>query len=65
MTSRSRLVERGAPVLAALREGPGSVRYGYSRTQIFLARQGWTMSADRGFVSRGDVTLWLSPAGSP
>jgi transposase InsO family protein len=48
MTYRSRLVERDAPILAALRELAGQYpRYGYRRMQIFPARQGWTMSADR------------------
>lgn len=48
MTYRSRLAERDAPVLAALRDLAAQYpRYGYRRMQIFLARQGWTMSADR------------------
>src|SRR5438552_6821954 len=45
---RSRLVERDAPVLAAMRELSAQYpRYGYRRIQVFLERGGQLMSADR------------------
>jgi putative transposase len=45
---RSRLVERDAPVLAAMRELSAQYpRYGYRRIQVFLERRGQSMSADR------------------
>ena len=44
----SRLEERDAPALEAMRELAGRYpRYGYRRIQVFLARQGFPMSADR------------------
>jgi len=46
----SRLAQRDAPVVAAMhdlaRQYP---RYGYRRIQVFLARQGFEMSADRAY----------------
>jgi putative transposase len=45
---RSSLVERDAPVLAAMRELSAQYpRYGYRRIQVFLERRGQLMSADR------------------
>src|SRR5689334_9317418 len=45
---RSRLVERDAPVVAAMRELAAQYpRFGYRRIQVFLARRGHVMSADR------------------
>jgi putative transposase len=45
---RSRLAERDAPVVAAMRELAAQYpRYGYRRIQIFLGRQGHVMSVDR------------------
>jgi putative transposase len=45
---RSRLVERDAPAVAAMRELAAQYpRYGYRRIQVFLARRGHVMSADR------------------
>ncbi len=44
------LARRDAPVLAAMRELAGQYpRYGYRRIQVFLARRGLTMSADRAY----------------
>jgi len=44
----SRLAIRDAPVLAAMRELAAQYpRYGYRRIQVFLARRGYVMSADR------------------
>lgn len=44
----SRLVQRDAPVVATMRELAAQYpRYGYRRIQVFLARQGQTMSPDR------------------
>ena len=44
----SRLAKRDAPVLTAMRELAGQYpRYGYRRIQVFLARRGHAMSADR------------------
>jgi putative transposase len=44
----SRLVERDAPVVAAMRELSAQYpRYGYRRIQVFLERRGHVMSADR------------------
>jgi putative transposase len=45
---RSRLIERDAPVVAVMRELAAQYpRYGYRRIQVFLARRGHVMSADR------------------
>jgi len=45
---QSRLTERDAPALAAMRELAAQYpRYGYRRIQVFLARRGHVMSADR------------------
>lgn len=44
----SRLAKRDAPALAAMRALAARYpRYGYRRIQVFLARQGYVMSADR------------------
>ena len=44
------LARRDAPVLAAMRELAGQYpRYGYRRIQVFLARRGLMMSADRAY----------------
>jgi putative transposase len=44
------LAKRDAPVLAAMRELAAQYpRYGYRRIQVFLARRGCTMSADRAY----------------
>jgi len=44
----SRLVKRDAPVVVAMRELAAQYpRYGYRRIQVFLARRGHVMSADR------------------
>jgi len=44
----SRLVVRDAPVVAVMRELAAQYpRYGYRRIQVFLARRGHMMSADR------------------
>jgi putative transposase len=44
----SRLIERDAPAVAAMRELAAQYpRYGYRRIQVFLARRGHLMSADR------------------
>ena len=44
----SRLAAKDAPVIAAMRElGSQYPRYGYRRIQVFLARRGFPMSADR------------------
>lgn len=46
----SRLARRDAPVVAALSELARQYpRYGYRRIQVFLARQGFEMSADRAY----------------
>ncbi|HSS93925.1 MAG TPA: IS3 family transposase [Candidatus Dormibacteraeota bacterium] len=48
LTYRSRLAVRDRPVLTAMRALAAQYpRYGYRRIQIFLARQGHAMSADR------------------
>jgi putative transposase len=45
---QSRLVLKDAPVVTAMRELAAQYpRYGYRRIQVFLARQGHVMSADR------------------
>jgi putative transposase len=45
---RSRLIERDAPAVVAMRELAAQYpRYGYRRIQVFLARRGYVMSADR------------------
>ena len=45
---QSRLVERDAPALAAMRRLAAQYpRYGYRRIRIFLKREGHTMSTDR------------------
>ena len=50
LTYASRLEQRDAPVLEAMRELARQYpRYGYQRIQIFLARQGFEMSADRAY----------------
>ena len=50
LTYASRLEQRDAPVLEAMRELARQYpRYGYRRIQIFLARQGFEMSADRAY----------------
>ena len=47
---QSRLVARDAPVVAAMRDLAAQYPwYGYRKVQIFLARQGHVMSADRVF----------------
>ena len=47
---QSRLAARDAPVLAAMRELAAQYpRFGYRRIQVFLARRGFAMSADRAF----------------
>ena len=44
----SRLARRDAPVMSVMRELAGQYpRYGYRRIQVFLARRGHEMSADR------------------
>jgi len=44
----SRLAKRDAAVVAAMRELAAQYpRYGYRRIQVFLARRGHSMSADR------------------
>lgn len=44
----SRLALRDAPVISAMRELAAQYpRYGYRRIQVFLARRGHVMSADR------------------
>ena len=44
----SRLAKRDAPVVSVMRELAGQYpRYGYRRIQVFLARRGHEMSADR------------------
>lgn len=44
----SRLAERDAPIVAAMRELSAQYpRYGYRRIQVFLSRRGHAMSADR------------------
>ncbi len=46
----SRLAERDAPILDAMRELARQYpRYGYRRIQVFLARRGFEMSADRAY----------------
>ena len=50
MTYTSRLEQRDAPVLEAMRDLARQYpRYGYRRIQVFLARQGCEMSADRAY----------------
>src|SRR5690348_5969887 len=45
---QSRLAQRDAPAVQAMRELAGQYpRYGYRRIQVFLARRGHVMSADR------------------
>ena len=45
---QSRLAARDAPAVAVMRELAAQYpRYGYRRIQVFLARQGHVMSADR------------------
>jgi len=45
---QSRLARRDAPVLGVMRELAAQYpRYGYRRIQVFLARRGYAMSADR------------------
>jgi putative transposase len=46
----SALVKRAAPVVAAMRELAAQYpRFGYRRIQVFLARRGFPMSADRAY----------------
>lgn len=46
----SRLAERDVPVLEVMQELARQYpRYGYRRIQVFLARQGFAMSADRAY----------------
>jgi len=46
----SRLAKRDAPVIEAMQELAGQYpRFGYRRIQVFLARQGHAMSADRAY----------------
>ncbi len=46
----STLAQRDAPVVAAMRELAAQYpRFGYRRIQVFLARRGLTMSADRAY----------------
>ncbi len=48
LTYESRLAKRDAPVLSAMRALAARYpRYGYRRIQVFLARQGQVMSAER------------------
>ncbi len=48
MSYESRLEKRDAPVIEAMRELAGQYpRFGYRRMQVFLARQGHEMSAER------------------
>ncbi len=50
MGYESVLAKRDAPVLAAMRELAAQYpRFGYRRIQVFLARRGLTMSADRAY----------------
>ena len=50
ITYQSKLAVRDAPVLSDLRELAAQYpRYGYRRMQIFLARKGHVMSADRAY----------------
>ena len=45
---RSKLIERDAPVLYAMKELSARYpRYGYRRIQVFLEREGFVMSADK------------------
>lgn len=45
---RSKLIERDAPILWAMRELSAQYpRYGYRRIQVFLEREGFVMSADK------------------
>ena len=47
---QSRLATRDAPVIAAMRELSAQYpRFGYRRIQVFLARRGLVMSADRAY----------------
>ena len=53
---QSRLVDRDAPALAAMRRLAAQYpRYGYRRIRIFLKREGHTMSTDR------THRLWRQP----
>ncbi len=46
----SALAKRDAPVIAAMRELAAQYpRFGYRRIQVFLARRGHVMSADRAY----------------
>jgi len=50
LSCTSCLAERDAPVLEAMRELARQYpRYGYRRIQVFLARRGFAMSADRAY----------------
>jgi putative transposase len=46
----SRIAAKDAPIKAAMHELSGQYpRFGYRRIQVFLARRGWPMSADRAY----------------
>ena len=46
----SKLAKRDAPLVDAMRELAGQYpRFGYRRIQVFLARQGYTLSAERAY----------------
>ena len=48
----SALAKRDAPVIEAMRELAAQYpRFGYRRIQVFLARRGLTMSADRNYLN--------------
>jgi putative transposase len=50
MGYESRVAKRDAPVVEAMQELAGQYpRFGYRRIQVFLARQGHAMSADRAY----------------
>ncbi len=50
MEYESLLAKRDAPVIAAMRELAAQYpRFGYRRIQVFLARRGLPMSADRAY----------------
>ncbi len=50
MGYESKLTQRDAPVVAAMRELAAQYpRFGYRRIQVFLARRGYVMSADRAY----------------
>lgn len=58
----SRLAKRDAPVVAVMRELSDQYpRYGYRRIQVFLARRGHVMSADRTHRLWRLHGLWSGP----